>query len=373
MNPDASAYDPATAAVHAGRPSPDVDAPLNPPLVLASTYGAGGDLEYGRYGNPVWQAFEEALGTLEGGRALVYSSGMAAACALVELVPDGAALAAPRHAYLGVLHVVEQAQERGRLSARTIDVADNDTIQQQAQGAAMVWLESPTNPALEVADLKNACAITRDAGALAVVDNTFATPVLQRPLDHGADVVLHSATKFLAGHSDVQLGAIVTRDDALYDRLDAHRRATGAIPGPFETWLALRGLRTLHLRVERAQENAGVLAERLAAHPAIARVRYPGLVADPGHAMASAQMSGYGAIVCIELAEADAADLVCEKLQLWVTATSLGGVESTLERRRRWPGEPHSIPAGLLRMSVGVEHVEDLWDDLRQALDAVVG
>ncbi|MQA05182.1 MAG: aminotransferase class I/II-fold pyridoxal phosphate-dependent enzyme [Streptosporangiales bacterium] len=362
---------PDTIAVTAGRPPHTPDAPLNPPLVLAATYAAGGDLEYGRYGNPVWQAFEEVLGELEGGRALVFASGMAAANALLDTVPDGAAIAAPRHAYLGVLALVEQARQRGRVEARTLEVADTDTIRATAPNAAMVWLESPTNPALEVADLSAACAVAHEHGAVAVVDNTFATPLLQRPLDLGADAVLHSATKFLAGHSDVQLGAIVTRNDALYDRLDAHRRAAGAIPGPFETWLALRGIRTLHLRVERAQENAGVLAQRLAGHQAVQRVRYPGLPDDPGHARATEQMAGYGAIVCIELADAETADAMCKHLRLWVNSTSLGGVESTLERRRRWPGEPTTIPEGLLRLSVGVENVDDLWADLAQALDAV--
>lgn len=360
---------PGTVAVTAGRPAHTPDNPLNPPLVLASTYAAGGDLEYGRYGNPVWQAFEDTLAALEGGgRALVFSSGMAAATALLELVPDGGRLVAPRHAYLGVLAIVADAAARGRVHSDVVDVADTAMIERSCVGTDVLWLESPTNPALEVADLPAACATAHANGALAIVDNTFATPLLQRPLDLGADIVLHSATKYLAGHSDVQLGAVVTRDDELYERLEAHRRKTGAIAGPFETWLALRGLRTLHLRVERAQANAATLAERLAAHPAVVRVRYPGLPDDPGHARAAAQMKGFGAIISIELADAAAADAFTHELSLWVNSTSLGGVESTLERRRRWPGEPHTIPEGLLRMSVGVEDVEDLWADLEQAL-----
>jgi cystathionine gamma-synthase len=189
-----------------------------------------------------------------------------------------------------------------------------------------------------------------------VVDNTFATPLLQRPLELGADIVLHSATKYLAGHSDVQMGAIVTADDELYAVLKGRRDLVGAVPGPFEAWLALRGLRTLHLRVERAQANATELARRLESHPAVSEVRYP----------------GFGGIVSMVVAEgALAADLLTHKTKLWVHATSLGGVESTLERRRRWKAEPATIPEGLVRLSVGIEDVEDLWRDLATALDTL--
>jgi cystathionine gamma-synthase len=194
------------------------------------------------------------------------------------------------------------------------------------------------------------------AGAHVVVDNTFATPLLQRPLELGADIVLHSATKFLAGHSDVLMGAIVTRDDELYGVLKGRRDLVGAVPGPFEAWLALRGLRTLHLRVERSQTNATELARRLSEHPAVGEVRYP----------------GFGGIVSIVLAQgALPADLLTRKTKLWVHATSLGGVESTFERRRRWKTEPATIPDGLVRLSVGIEDVEDLWRDLARALDTL--
>ena len=198
-----------------------------------------------------------------------------------------------------------------------------------------MWLESPTNPALEIADIATIAEAAHDAGAYVVVDNTFATPLLQRPLDLGADLVVHSATKFLAGHSDVVLGAVVTRDDELYGVLKDRRDLIGAIPGPLEAWLALRGMRTLHLRVERAQANAQELVRRLAEHPAVAEVRYP----------------GFGAIVAIVLAEGEmAADLLTRKTRLWVHATSLGGVESTFERRRRWKTEAATIPDALVRL-----------------------
>ncbi|HYJ76058.1 MAG TPA: PLP-dependent transferase, partial [Kineosporiaceae bacterium] len=199
--------------------------------------------------------------------------------------------------------------------------------------------------------------------------NTFCTPLLQRPLEHGADVVVHSVTKYLAGHSDVLLGAAVTRDQQLRERLHGHRTTRGAIPGPAEAWLALRGLRTLHLRVERAGANAAELARRLADHPAITRVRHPSLPHDPGHARALAQMRGFGAIVAIEPAGgAEAAERLAAAVELWVHTTSLGGVESTLERRRRHASEPLRVPESLVRLSVGVEDVEDLWADLDRAL-----
>ena len=350
---ESSRLSPATVAVTSGRPAHEPDAPLNPPVTLAATYVAGGDLEYGRYGNPTWVAFEQALGELEGGQALVFSSGLAAVATVLDQVAPGEPVVAPRHAYLGSLHQLAELERRGRLQVRTVDVADTEMVVKAADGAALVWLESPTNPALEVADIEAVCAGAHAAGARVVVDNTFATPLLQRPLELGADVVMHSATKFLAGHSDVVLGAVVTRDQPTYDALDNARRTIGAIAGPFETWLALRGLRTLHLRVERSQANAGELAGRLAGHRAVERVRYP----------------GFGAIVSIELADADTADRLVRSTTLWVNATSLGGVESTFERRRRWATEARTIPEGLVRLSVGIEDVEDLWNDLAAALD----
>ncbi|MGH3424003.1 MAG: trans-sulfuration enzyme family protein, partial [Nocardioidaceae bacterium] len=264
MSTDTNArLSPDTIAVTAGRPAHVPDAPLNPPLTLTSTYVAGGDIEYGRYGSPVWSAFEDVLGELEGGRALVFPSGLAAVTAVLDGVPDGSIVVAPRHAYLGTLGELAEAEERGRLTVRTVDIADTDAIRQACAGAALLWVESPTNPALEVADLPAACAAAHEQGATVCVDNTFATPLLQRPLTVGADLVLHSATKYLAGHSDVQLGAVVTSDERAYERIATHRAHKGAVAGPFETWLALRGMRTLHLRLERAQANAATLAERL--------------------------------------------------------------------------------------------------------------
>jgi len=349
---------PGTIAVHAGRPDRTPDAPLNTPITMAATYVAGGDVEYGRYGNPTWTALEDALGELEGGRCLVFASGLAAVATVLDLVGADGKVVVPRHAYTGTIMQLADLESRGRLKADLVDITDTDAVVAACADAALVWLESPTNPALEVADIATITAAAHEAGAYVVVDNTFATPLLQRPLEDDVDLVVHSATKYLAGHSDVQMGAIVTRDEELLGVLKGRRDLVGAIPGPFEAWLTLRGLRTLHLRVERAQANAQELVRRLGEHPALSEVRYP----------------GFGGIVSIVLAEGEmAADLLSRKTRLWVHATSLGGVESTLERRRRWKAEAATIPDGLVRLSVGVEDVEDLWDDLRAALDGCVG
>jgi cystathionine gamma-synthase len=345
---------PGTLAVTAGRPAHEPDNPLNEPITMASTYVAGGAIEYGRYGNPTWTAFEDALGALEGGRCLAFSSGLAAVSTLLDLVGHGKKVVAPTHAYLGSIGQMADLEARGRVTTALVDVSDTDAFVKACADAALVWVESPTNPALEVADIPAIVAAAHHAGAYVVVDNTFATPLLQQPLSLGADLVVHSATKFIAGHSDVVLGAVVTADAELHRVLKNRRDSIGATPGTFEAWLALRGLRTLHVRLERAQANAQELVRRLEGHPAIDEVRYP----------------GFGAIVSVVLAEgAVAADLLTRKTSLWVHATSLGSVESTFERRRRWSSEPKTIPDGLVRMSVGIEDVDDLWDDLAGALD----
>jgi len=351
-------YRPATVAVTSGRPPHEPDNPLNEPLTMASTFVAGGEVEYGRYGNPTWAAFEQALGDLEGGRCLAFASGLAAVATILDLVGNGARVVAPRHAYNGSLLQLADLEARGRAHAQLVDVTDTEAVAKACDDAALVWLESPTNPALEVADIPAIAEAAHEAGAYVVVDNTFATPLLQQPLSLGADVVVHSATKFIAGHSDVLMGAVATADDQLYDVLKKRRDMIGATPGTLEAWLALRGLRTLHVRLERAQANAQELVRRLGEHPAIGEVRYP----------------GFGAIVSVVLEQgALAADLLTHKTKLWVHATSLGGVESTFERRRRWKTEPATIPEGLVRLSVGIEDVDDLWDDLATALDDLTG
>ena len=366
-------YSPATTAVSAGRPPATANQGLNVPVTLTSTYVASdggtrpGDLGYGRWTNPTWEAFEEALGALEGGEALLFSSGMAAIAATLSLLPEGGddaepgdggppVVVLPRHAYNGTLALVRELVGRGRVRARHVDVHDTAAVVEALPGARLLWIETPTNPMLEVADVPALVAAARSVGALVAADNTFATPLLQRPLADGVDVVVHSVTKYLAGHSDVVLGAVVTRDEALRARLHSHRTLHGAIPGPMEAYLALRGLRTLHLRVERSGANAAALAKRLAGHPGVERVRYP----------------GFGSIVSVEVVGgAETAERVASAVRLWVHATSLGGVESSLERRRRHAGEPDTVPENLLRLSVGIEDVEDLWHDLQTALQVL--
>jgi cystathionine gamma-synthase len=334
---------------------------VNAPLELTSTYIADGPVNYARGGNPTWSAFEEALGALEGGDALVFASGMAAVSAALSLVPHGGAVVVPQHAYNGTTALLDELAGRGAVEVRRVDPADVAGVRRALTGAALLWLESPTNPMLEVADLDELVAAGREAGVVTVCDNTFATPLVQQPLSHGVDVVVHSVTKYLSGHSDVILGAVVTpatdRGREHATRLQTHRLLNGAIAGPMETWLALRGLRTLHLRVERATENARELATRLAGHAAVDKVRYP----------------GFGAIIAVEVrGGADDAERVAAATRVWMHATSLGGVESQVERRRRHPAEPLTVPESLLRLSVGIEDVEDLWRDLAQALDRLL-
>ncbi|MFI2294532.1 trans-sulfuration enzyme family protein [Isoptericola sp. NPDC019571] len=371
---------PATLAVTAGRPPRVQGGPVNPPVVLSSTYvnqgvTGPGELLYTRMDTETWHPFEEALAALEGARhGVVFGSGMAAVIAAVGDVPHGGAVVVPRHAYQVSLGYLDDLAARHGVDVRRVDISDTAQVVAALDGADVLLAESPTNPMLEVADLPAILTAARERGVRSVVDNTFATPLGQRPLDLGADVVVHSVTKYLAGHSDVVLGAAVARDDEIVAGLRGYRTLHGAIPGPMEVWLALRGLRTLHLRVERANASAAELARRLAGHPGVAEVRHPSLPGDPGHERAAGLMNGFGAILGVRPHGGPAAaDAVVAAVRLWVPATSLGGVESTLERRRRFATESRTVPEDLLRLSVGVEDVEDLWADLDQALRSGAG
>ncbi len=368
---DETGLRPETLAITAGRPPAYPGNPLSEPIVLASNFRAGGAVEYARDGGTdTWQALETAVGALEGGTAVAFASGMAAAAAILEALPAGASVVVPADSYAGVRALLSEGTAHGRWKVVAVDITDAAATEQAAWATDLLWLESPTNPLIDVADLPRLCAFGRDRGAQVVVDNTFATPLLQRPLAFGADYVLHSATKFIGGHSDLLGGIVVARDAASAAPVRRRRQLSGGTPGALEAYLALRGLRTMPVRLERAQESAGELAARLAAHPAVSRVRYPGLDSDPGHALAAAQMSGFGAMLAFEVVGgAGAADAVCAAVRVAVSATSLGGVETTIERRAKLAGQEH-IPPGLIRMSVGIEHVEDLWDDLDRALGA---
>jgi cystathionine gamma-synthase len=351
---------PASILVSAGRQPRVPGAGVNAPLELSSTYVADGPVDYARAGNPTWTAFEEALGALEGGPALVFSSGMAAIAAALSLASPGAVIVAPIHAYGGTGAILESLEKQGRATLRRVDISDTSAVLEALQDADVLWAESPTNPMLEVADLPRLFEAAHAAGALALCDNTFATPLVQQPLSMGADVVIHSVTKYLAGHSDVILGATVTarseRGRTLQEALAEHRLLHGAIAGPMETWLALRGMRTMHLRVERSSANAAELASRLRGHRAVERLRYP----------------GFGSIIAIEVrGGVQGAETVAAQVRLWTHATSLGGVESLIERRRRHYGEAPTVPQNLLRLSVGIEDIEDLWRDLDAGLAQV--
>jgi cystathionine gamma-synthase len=346
-------FHPETSAITAGRPEVAPDAPLNPPLVFSSTYHAGGPVGYGRYGNESWSALEAAISELEGGQTLSFSSGMAAISAVFSILPIGAPVVASNQGYSGTMGLLNQHHATGRLEVRFVDITNTAEVVTAIKGAALLWLESPTNPCLDVADLPALIAAAKKQTIGVGVDNTFATPMVQTPLSMGADIVMHSVTKFLAGHSDVVLGSLSISDPALFKRLEESRRLNGSIPGPFEAWLALRGIRTFPVRFRAAETNAKTLVTRLEKHSKVTKVRYP----------------GFGAVISFEIdGNAENAEKVCESSRLISHATSLGGVESLWERRRRWAAESPSVPEQLIRLSVGCEHVDDIWQDIEQAL-----
>jgi cystathionine gamma-synthase len=347
---------PETSAITAGRPEVAPDASLNPPIIFSSTYHAGGPVGYGRYGNESWSALEAAISELEGGQTLSFSSGMAAISAVFSILPIGAPVVASNQGYSGTMGLLNQHHVSGRLEVRFVDITKTEEVIAAMKGAALLWLESPTNPCLDIADLPALIAAAKKQTIGVGVDNTFATPLVQRPLSMGADIVMHSVTKFLAGHSDVVLGSLSIADPALFKRLEESRRFNGSIPGPFEAWLALRGIRTFPVRFRAAEKNAQQLVTHLESHAKITKVRYP----------------GFGAVISFEIdGTAEQVEKVCESSRLIAHATSLGGVESLWERRRRWALESPSVPEQLIRLSVGCEHVADIWQDIEQALAAL--
>ncbi len=361
---------PETWLVSAGRAA-EPGAPLNVPLVPASNFIIGQGRAYARDdGTPTWEALEAIVGGLEGGLALAFASGMAAIAAVFDQLAAGAVVALPDDCYQGVAGLAAAGAVRGRWLVQRVAVDDTDGWIRACAVADLIWLESPSNPLLTVADLEAICAAPRKPGAIVAVDNTFATPLNQRPLDLGATVSLQSATKFIGGHSDLLAGIATTRDDALWHALRRSRELTGATPGTLEAFLAVRGARTLALRLQRAQQTAMLLAERLERHPYVVRVRYPGLPSHPTHATARRVLKGFGTIISFDLrGDAAFADAVCRNVRLIRHATSLGAVESTMERRAAIPGQEH-LPPSLLRLSVGIEDADDLWTDLDSAIRA---
>lgn len=354
--------------VSAGRPRA-AGASLNAPLVPASNFVLGGDRAYSRDdGTPTWEALEDVVGGLEEGDAVSFASGMAAIAAVFDQLSNGAVVVLPDDCYQGVAGLALEGARKGRWSVERLPVDDTAGWLRACAYADLLWLESPSNPLLVVADVDVICAAPRKPGALVAVDNTFATPLNQRPLDLGADVSVQSATKLIGGHSDLLAGVATTRNPAFYEALRRSRELAGATPGTLEAYLATRGSRTMALRLERAQSSAMTIARRLEAHPRVTTTRYPGLEAHPTHAAAKRQLRGFGTVISFDLAgDAASADRVCAAVKLIHHATSLGAVESTMERRAAVPGQQH-LPPSLLRLSVGIEDPDDLWADLSQAI-----
>lgn len=357
-----------TLAVTAGRPE-GPGAPLNEGLVLASNYLIGGDRAYSRTdGTPTWVAFERIVGSLEHGDAVAFASGMAAIAAVFETVPVGGLIVWPTDCYQGVARLIVQGERSGRWISTRLDVGATDDWCDAAASADLVWVESPSNPLLDVADLHAIASTSRRAGSILAVDNTLAGPLAQQPLAVGADVSVQSATKHLGGHSDLLCGVATTGNPEILSHLRVQRELRGATPGTLETFLAARGVRTYPLRADHAARSAGELARRLQQHPAVDVVRYPGLPSHPTHDVAARQLANFGSMISFDVAGgASVANQVCIDLSIIRHATSFGAVESTIERRAALSGQEH-LPSGLLRLSVGIELVDDLWNDIDAAL-----
>ena len=369
----------ATKAVTMGR-SQEVIKSVNPPVSFASTYLKGETSVYGRHDNSTWRAFEEVIGELEGGYAVAFASGQGATSAVLSLLDPRSKLYMVDDGYNGTRLLADSLQKKGNLKLELLSpkVSSNpqllfdeaQTSSDKASPADFYWLETPSNPMLRIYPLREWVSIKEATGAVLVVDNTFASPVIQNPLKVGADLVVHSATKVLSGHSDVIMGVVVAKDERLADELRGVRTLSGSIPGPMEVFLALRGVRTLFLRFERQQENAAALTEELVKRLGMGKVFYPGLPSCDGYHLVKSQMRGSGYLVSFDLGTSDQAEAFCDSLKLMTYATSLGGVETLAERRGRHRGE-ESTPVGLVRISVGIEAIEDLISDLDSALGGI--
>ncbi|MGY1796692.1 cystathionine gamma-synthase [Geodermatophilus sp. SYSU D00525] len=373
-----------TRAIHAGQDPDPATGAVVVPLHLATTFkqdGVGGlrnGYEYARSANPTRDALQQLLASLEEGTAgLAFASGLAAEDTLLRTVCEpGSHVVLGGDAYGGTFRLISKVVSRWGVEHTPVDLNDPDALRAAIRPGAtrVIWCETPTNPLLNVADIALTAEVAHGAGALLVVDNTFASPYLQRPLTLGADVVVHSTTKYLGGHSDVVGGALVVRDADLAEQLAYHQNAMGGVSGPLSDWLVLRGIKTLGVRMERHQANAARIAGYLSEHPAVSRVLYPGLPDHPGHDIAVKQMSGAGGMLSFRLAGGEEAALrVCERARLFTLAESLGGVESLIEHPHRMThasaaGSPLEVPGDLVRLSVGIEDVDDLLADLEQAL-----
>jgi cystathionine gamma-synthase len=372
-----------TRAIHAGQEPDPATGAVIVPVHLTTTYkqdgvgGLRGGYEYSRSANPTRTALQEALAALEQGTSgMAFASGLAAEDTLLRTVCEpGSHIVLGGDAYGGTFRLISRVASRWGIEHTPADLNDLDALRTVMRPTTrVIWCETPTNPLLNVADIARLADFAHDHGALLVVDNTFASPYLQQPLTLGADVVVHSTTKYLGGHSDVVGGALVTSDATLAEQLAYHQNAMGAVAGPFDAWLVLRGIKTLGVRMDRHQANAARIAEFLLGHPDVTSVLYPGLPDHPGHEIAARQMSGFGGMLSFRLAGGEEQALkVCERARLFTLAESLGGVESLIEHPGRMThasaaGSPLEVPADLVRLSVGIEDVDDLLADLEQAL-----
>lgn len=367
-----------TIAVHAGHAPDEVTGAVTPPIHLSTTFEREADgsyrsgLVYSRYGNPNRQALETCLAQLEGGTdAACFASGSAATAAVFQTLEAGAHVVAPHDAYFGTLKLLRELFGPWKLEMTLADMTDPADVQRAVRPTTRVlWVETPSNPLLRVVDIARMASIAHAAGARCVVDNTWATPVLQRPLDLGADVAMHATTKYLGGHSDVLGGALVWRDDETFGtRVRAVQTSIGAVPSPFECWLTLRGVRTLPWRMRAHCENALALALFLSGHERIEVVHYPGLATHPEHALAARQMLAFGGMMSLQVRGGrEEAMGVAARLRVVTRATSLGGTESLIEHRASVEGPTTRAPENLLRFSVGLEHVDDLIEDFDRAL-----
>jgi cystathionine gamma-synthase/cystathionine gamma-lyase len=376
-----------TLAIHAGQAPDPTSGAVMTPIVLASTFaqdGPGGHkgFEYSRTGNPTRKALEECLAALEGGtRGLCFASGSAATATVMHTLRPGDHVLSGDDVYGGTFRLFDKVMRPMGIDFTFLDMSDPARVREALRPTTrMIWMETPTNPMLKVFDIAAIADVARAAGVVLVVDNTFATPVLQRPLELGATVVVHSTTKYINGHSDAVGGAVITSDPALAERLQFLQNAIGAVPSPFDSYLVLRGLKTLGVRVRQQAASAAVIAERLAAHPRVKKVHYPGLASHPGHALAAKQMRAPGAMISVDLAGGlDEARRFLAHLQLFACAESLGGVESLAEHpaimtHASVPAETRralGITDGFVRLSVGLEAQDDLWADLEAALRAM--
>ncbi|GAA4374975.1 cystathionine gamma-synthase [Actinomadura verrucosospora] len=371
-----------TLAIHAGQEPDPVTGAVVPPIYQVSTYkqdgigGLRGGYEYSRSANPTRTALEVCLAETEGGaRGLAFASGLAAEDALLRTVcKPGAHVIVPNDAYGGTYRLFAKVAQPWGVEFDPVPLGDIAAVRAAVRpDTKIIWVETPTNPLLGVADIAALAAVARDAGALLAVDNTFASPYLQRPLELGADVVVHSTTKYIGGHSDVVGGALIVADADLGERLAFHQNAMGAVAGPFDAWLTLRGIKTLGVRMDRHCANAERVAELLTRHPSVRQVLYPGLPDHPGHEIAAKQMKAFGGMVSFRMESEEAAVRVCERTKLFTLGESLGGVESLIEHPGRMThasaaGSPLEVPADLVRLSVGIEDAADLLRDLEQAL-----